>query len=295
MLPLVAVIAVGAGPLAPAPVSAAPDPVSCTGYPEPRQFFETQAWWEPVPNLEGQGHVHLGMCWPHAQTVSGTLKLDLRVLLHDNRGTLTRVKVQDDYSNDFNFFESTKLDSSQGELTAWRSISIDTTKINDGMRQLRIYAYFSHEGGNEQIARAHYMVDVENGKTDYAAKYSEYGGSGWYLEEEDGTDWGYQRATLDRSSFLAIGQCVSGTWQPRVKLAWSSPSASEHMVLVDPNIHAGSLGKVIRQGSGGYDGTVSIDTRTLTNGTHKLFVQSGRRVGVEENGGVFVYPFTVCN
>ena len=38
------------GPLIAWPLSAArsaPDPTTCTGYPEPRVYMESQSWWEP--------------------------------------------------------------------------------------------------------------------------------------------------------------------------------------------------------------------------------------------------------
>ena len=286
----------------PAPVAAAtPDRLACTGYPEPRIFLETQAWWEPIPTVGGQGHVHLGMCWPHGQTVSGVVRLDMRVILHGNIGTLERFKFRDDAdadgagAPDISQYVNLASDSTAigGEKTVWHTMYVDTRLQHDGLRQWRLYAYFIHRGGNEQVARAMYRVDVENGKSDRGPVYSEYGGSGWYVEA-DGTDWGYQRATLDPASFLPVGGCVSGTWSPTVQLDWPDPDATEHMVLIDPNIHAGSLGRVIRRGSGSYEGPVTIDTSTLAPGPHKLFLQTARHVGTEENGGVFVYPFSVC-
>jgi hypothetical protein len=286
----------------PSPVgSVEPDPVSCTGYPEPRQFLETQAWWEPIPNVGGQGHVHLGMCWPTGGTVSGIVRLDFRTLLHGNLGTFERIKMRDDADGsdgapDISIYVNQPSDSRGAgqEQTFWTTMYVDTRQQHDGLRQWRLYSFFIHEGGNEQVARAMYRVNVQNGKTDVGPVYSEWGGSGWYVEA-DGTDWGYQRATLDPASILPIGACVSGTWTPVVKLNWSSPSATEHMVLVDPNIHAGSLGTVIRQGSGGYGGPVSVNTAGMASGSmHKLFLHTANRVGTEENGGVFVYPFRVC-
>jgi hypothetical protein len=274
-----------------------PDPVTCTGYPEPRIFYETQSWWEPVPGIGGQGHVHLGVCWPHGATVSGTVRLDLVAVLHGNKGTITRFKVQDDSSLDYNDYVSIPIDTTTGgDATVIHTMYIDTTLQRDGLRQWRIYAYFEHANGNSQRPKAMYQVLVENQpgtSDDVATGYHEYAGAGWY-KEADGTDWGYQTALVKPSSHLAIGACVSGTWSPVVDT--DSTGTTEHMVTVDPKFHAGNQGWIVHASSfAGYDGPVTIDTTMLTSGWHRLVVQSARRVGDEENGGVFVLPFRVCN
>lgn len=267
----------------------------CAGYPEPRIYFETQAWWEPVPVIGGQGHIHMGTCWPHGQTVSGNVRLDFVVTFHHEVGTVERFKVQDDFSTDFNTYVSIPIDAATSDVTITRSVTIDTTKMPDGLRQWRIYVYFTHRGGNSQRTKAMYRVNVENvaGDTNEPGpRYSEYGGAGWYVEAEDGTDWGYQVARLDPASFLRIGGCVKGTWHPEVDL--DAPGTTEYLVTVDPDFHMGDDGHVVASGQT-FDGTLSFDTTTVANGWHRLVIHTGRRVGTEENGGVFVYPFRVCN
>lgn len=266
----------------------------CKGYPEARIFYETQSWWEPVPELGGQGHVHMGLCWPHGKTVSGDVRLDFVMIFHGNRGVIEKVKVQDDASYDYNFPVGLAVDASEDDVTVTKSVTIDTTKQHDGLRQWRIYVYFTHPNGNSQRTKAMYRVNVENvagEENETGPKYSEYGGAGWYLEAEDGTDWGYQTARLDPDSFLKIAQCVSGTWTPEVDLDFGG--TTEYLVTVDPDFHAGNPGTIIRQGVT-YDGPVSIDTTALSVGWHKLVLHTAKRVGDEENGGVFSYPFRIC-
>ncbi|MGH3665156.1 MAG: hypothetical protein ACRDU8_03515 [Egibacteraceae bacterium] len=54
------------------------DPLTCDGYRERRFFFESQAWWQPtVSGNQDLGHIHVGTCFPHAQTVSGVVNFDL--------------------------------------------------------------------------------------------------------------------------------------------------------------------------------------------------------------------------
>lgn len=277
--------------------AATPDPVACTGYPEPRIYLETQSWWEPVPGLNTQGHVHMGVCWPDRQVVSGTLRLDIVGLFHLERGKITQFKVQDDLSTDFISAANIAVDSSTytgSDPTVIRTMSIDTTKMPDGLRQLRIYIYFTHPNGNSQRTKAMYRVRVNNvpGTTgEIGPKYSEYGGAGWY-KEADGTDWGYQTATLKSGSFPGVA-CVPDIWKPVVD---TDPSGTtEHLVTIDPHFHDGDQGRVVhRSTTAGYEGPVVIDTSTLSIGWHKLVIQSARRVGSEENGGVFLLPFRVC-
>src|SRR5437764_335020 len=46
------------------PSLAVPDPLNCTGYPEPRTFMEAQSWWEQTAGKTGTeyGHVDVGTC-----------------------------------------------------------------------------------------------------------------------------------------------------------------------------------------------------------------------------------------
>ena len=279
------------------PGGGGPDPLACTGYPEPRIFYETQSWWEPVPGIGGQGHVHLGVCWPHQQTVSGTVRLDLVAILHGNKGTITRFKVQDDASLDYNSPVWTPIDTTTGgDATVVHTMFIDTTLQRDGLRQWRLYAYFQHANGNDQRPKAMYQVLVQNHpgtSDDVASGYHEYAGAGWY-KEADGTDWGYQTALVKPSSHPAVGACVTGTWSPVVDT--DASGTTEHMVTIDPRFHAGNQGWIVHASAfAGYEGPVAIDTRVLGDGWHRLVVQSARRVGERENGGVFVLPFRVCN
>jgi hypothetical protein len=273
-------------------VSAAPDPLNCTGYPEPRVFLETQSWWEPDPTTGKQGHIHQGMCWPLNQTVSGTLCLDWIVVFHDNVGVIRQFKAQDDYSTDFRFSDGRSIDASQADVSILKTVCIDTKKLPDGLRQIRMYVYLDHPNGNSQRTKAMYPVNVRNGNSFAATKYTDDGGAGWYVEA-GGTDWGYQKSEVDFADIPPMGACLSGLWKLDVELDTSG--TTEHLITIDPNFHQGNIGQVVRQGVGEFDGVVAIDTTTLSDGGHNLVLQSGKRNGSKENGGVFKIPFQVCN
>ena len=61
----------------------AQQPPDCSGYPEARVFLESQAWWwlsnktDRVQTGDDFGHVHIGTCFPHAQTISGDVEFDV--------------------------------------------------------------------------------------------------------------------------------------------------------------------------------------------------------------------------
>ena len=63
------------------PSLAVPDPLNCTGYPEPRTFMESQSWWEQTAGKSGTeyGHVDVGTCFPFGQTLTGNVNFDVRV------------------------------------------------------------------------------------------------------------------------------------------------------------------------------------------------------------------------
>jgi hypothetical protein len=79
------------------PAAAAPDPLTCAGYAERRQFIDAQAWWlnEPDRGFTGgdRGHAHMGAYIPERERVSGTVPFDVRIVLHDNPGRLTYVSA----------------------------------------------------------------------------------------------------------------------------------------------------------------------------------------------------------
>src|SRR5918999_4217295 len=81
---------------APPNASAAPDPVSCAGYPEPRVFLESQAWWRGTPAGDTEiRHVHSGACFPYRQVLEGRVTFDVVTKMRNYEGWMLRfVRVQ---------------------------------------------------------------------------------------------------------------------------------------------------------------------------------------------------------
>jgi hypothetical protein len=101
---------------------------------------------------------------------------------------------------------------------------------------------------------------------------------------------------------------VSGTWTPAVGLTThpnASLPATHSFISIDPDFHAvpPNRGTVLWDSAGPYgpepfgSAPISIDTRTLANGVHKLHLRTSCRDNKlgSTNSGVTVIPFTVAN
>jgi hypothetical protein len=279
------------------PVAAAPDPITCTGYPEPRMFIEAQDWWMPIPGVGGQGHVHMGMCWPVNQTVRGRVRFDMRIVFHDNKGRLDLIKLQDDTSRTLHRLFPNHTPPATPNSEYWQTFNVDTRRMPDGRRLFRWYARVRHINGNVEYARAAWSLQVENGKLNRnAVPWGYYQGSGWYKEHRLGIDWGYQTAVI-KSGIPT--RAVRGIWRPRVSLGCNGcRPMSFWFATVDPDFHNGSQGWIVRRGRGSFSDPLAIDTRRLSNGAHRLVLVSASsryRPSLRRHNGVLAIPFRVSN
>ncbi|MGQ0609195.1 MAG: CBM96 family carbohydrate-binding protein [Chloroflexota bacterium] len=278
----------------PTPVPRDPPNIdTCEGYPEPRVFLEVQDWWTPIPGLEPiqQGHLHMGTCFPLGQTVSGTVEFDIRILLHDNLGTIQRVKMQNDKSKNSVLDYINLTPPGAGDFVHWHYATVDTTLMPDGMRLFRWYVDLVHANGNLQTTRGGWPVRVENGLLDEDMKNAaKLKFSGWY-READLTDWGYQLADIGSLPLTPI----SGVWTPTVTFDNNGGFAvTQHRAAIDPDFHAGDPGMTVLEATGPYSGPLSIDTGALTPGRHRLVLITTTTLADEEHVGVAVIPFEVA-
>jgi hypothetical protein len=278
------------------PPPASPDPLTCAGYPEPRVFLESQAWWRTTPGKTGpdHGHVHIGTCFPYAQKLSGNVNFDIRVILHDNPGTANFLRVQ--IAGDFGDIAPVQFRISQtctvpGTCTFWYHVTVDTTKSPyDGRQEFRFAVKVAEPDGTTMFPSTGWQAYLNNGKpvNDYRSSDLTIG-YGWY------TGTGYANAQLDSKLPMAP---VSGLWSFKVSLrpGASGIPVTHHVVLLDANLHANIPGTVLVEGSGAWSGTITLDTRTLPNGLHHLLLRSDADAAAgSTNSGVLVFPFTVQN
>lgn len=290
-------------PTAPPPAAGMPGmgehgaSLDCSGYAEPRVWIESQDWWSPIPELGGMGHMHMGMCFPAGQTVSGVVPFDVRVVLHHNAGTLTRIKMQDDNSTEHVVLRPNRA---IGDGVYWYTLSIDTRNMPDGLRLFRFYADLEHPNGNTQTARPILPLRVENGKADndWSNRDHELRATAWYKEASPQLDWGYVGAVIENYSpgpFVGAAtfdaKCfVNGEGGGE---AQGAPQLASWSVHVDPDFHAGSEGLVVARGNGQLNTTLSVPTAGLSHGWHRLVVRCNQLLGDREHSAVGVFSILV--
>jgi len=238
---------------------------------------ELQAWW--TPNF---GHVHAGLRLPLGQVVSGKLDVNVRVVLHDNPSKITWVRICAEssvcfYKKDLNL--TCPYDGITSTNCAFNvPISMDTTKMKDGWRELRVSANMITADGKRFFNSSGIPINVQNGFSD--SNYNRYCnnksliGRGWY-EEFD-----YTNAVIECVPLAPI----SGTHVFRVR----AQNLSEHLkVALDRNHHIPAVdqyhpaedpreGIILFDKEGSFTTwqSISIDTLSLENGWHTLSVTS---------------------
>jgi hypothetical protein len=92
---------------------------------------------------------------------------------------------------------------------------------------------------------------------------------------------------------------ISGVWNVTVQQVDHGPDdvdPSHHSVRLDANAHLGIEGTVLSDRPGPLDETTfAIDTRDLSNGTHRLVQRVDCARDNQVNSGVSVLQFTVQN
>lgn len=268
-----------------------PPSTSCNSYPEPRIFLETQDHWSPIPELGTLGHVHIGMCFPLGQTVSGNVDFDIRVIMYENKGELIRVKGQDDASRNFYLNQPNITPPDGGERVFWFHTTVDTTRMADGIRHFRWYADVEHTNGNTQTARANWPLDVENGTTDRNAPNSvRY--LNWYQVENPKRNWGYIGPTVDEIPLTPVDQSLTLNVKCALNGDSNSPAIDRSMVNLDANFHHGSQGTIVYSGAP-LNGNLTVNTSGLSEGAHRLSIRCIQEDGDETHEGIGIVPFTV--
>jgi hypothetical protein len=334
LLTLPLLIAPGAPgvPGTPEASAATPDPESCEGYPEERVFLEAQDWWQPtLHGSEDFGHVHVGTCFPRTHLedgspnqVSGTLRLDVRVMMHDNPGLLRFVRVhladRDDTHAVLRDFIDERCeeggpnwDDHHNSCVWWKQIEIDTTAANyDGFQEIRLGGSVRQEDTDDSMfATTGWQVYLDNGNE---VRHRHTQSDGTHRELMVGRGWyegaGYANARLEGR----LPHTVSGVWEPRVRMHAGSGGVDVHhsFASVNGNFHHDDPGQVLLDQSGEFRGRLSIDTTQLPDGPNRLFLRadapcdgsagndcgfrdSGASLNDSTNSGVLAITFHVDN
>ncbi len=278
--------------------AAAPDPLTCTGYPEARVFLESQSWWSDERQPFPGAHIHLGTCFPLVQEISGTVHFDIRGILHNDPGEVTwlRITVTDDPNGAPIYLETLSWRCAQGDTCVqWFSVDIDTTKLaEDGRKEFRMTFNVSEtpDGpnvGNRQFQTTRWHAIIANGGGRPASDYGttdRTGAAGWYT----GSDYSNVRIRGNDAVEAAYGT-VCGVWSPTLR-----GEKARFVVAVDAANHGLDPGTIIYDGPGNNVWrTVEIDTTQFAEGPHKLFLRTDDLLPNGTSSGIFLLPFVVAN
>ena len=270
--------------------AAVPD---CSNYPEPRTFVESQVWWseERDSTAGDRAHIHVGTCFPLNQPVSGRMRLDVVVKLHNRPGKVGTVHG-DFYGTGASFsLGNTGWSCGSTDCTFQRTAYIDTTRARDGVHELRVHVHTDRADGNEMFPSTGWRAVIDNRSPSAAPTSEPITARGWYT----GADY----ANAEILGWNPV-QPVSGVWTPRIELkAPSGIPITRSFAYLDPDFHAGRAGTKLLDRAGEFRGELRIDTRTLSNGPHRLVLRADadcRRcdpAGV--NSGVLAVYFVVDN
>lgn len=296
------------------PATAAPNPLTCEGYPEPRVFLESQAWWNldniQIPQNVGH-HIHVGMCTPvDGQVVTGSsIHFDVRVILHDQVGSVTSVRY-----SDWDSVKQTKsVNFSDNDTAYWTTFDIPIGSWATGRHEIRWTANVPDEqpnvsGSQRMFNSTGWQLCVRAcspnvGGNNRAANWTE--ARGWYDDRPNGLAHEYANARFRSAVPL---NAVSGTWTFSFEARDGSGGQPTKFwgVYVDPDMHNGIAGPTnifpngVRPTGTSASGlrTTSIDTTKLANGAHRLVIISsdGKNAGVQlitfkvNNGGSIPTP-----
>ena len=305
-------------------IGAPPDEPNGGVYDERRQFIDAQSWWVPTPGQNGtdHGHVHVGACIPERETITGSFKLNLRMVLHSpgvqkvyGTGTANvpyvSIVLKDDSieKSAYKLYEAGWTCSTRGTCTRWRSQTVDPSSFTtDGRKEIRFRFFSDVKDGTAEARMAaslnwQFVLDRASvSSVDNYDRQPYLRGKSWYSNPGTKSSGGYCEA-----DFLSVpipDRALSGVWTPTAKMVWhggsDDPSVATREARLDPDFHAGppNPGTLLTSGAGEFNGGLSIDTRTLANGSHKLFLRSvchdldGRGSDLH---GVLIVPFIVSN
>ena len=298
-----------------------PHPKGCA---DDEIFISSQDWWLTTPGQVGQdgqpgedfGHLHTELCFPHKATLSGEMTLDVTSVMHDNPGDFYKLVIQlwaEGWSPSPQIcgegaavackeFDPPRTfatcESSGGTLLSaltckWQdSLTFDISQFPyDGWQQFRVRGKVDQADGSSMRTSTGLHAWINHGKpiNHVYENPDRIEGRGWYTDAE------YAETSVKEFPSGA----VSGLWAPWLEMTPGSGGipVTSHRAAFDAAIHLGDLGTEIVDGSGPFEGRVMLDTTTLSNGWHKLFLRSSQfePISGSTNSSISVTFFEVLN
>jgi hypothetical protein len=272
-----------------------------TVYGEQRVFLESQGWWGErktdgtVPKHGDAEHIHVGMCFPLQQTVSGIKTFRVRVLGHNLPvgSKIDKTHLHDPGGGGFPdiTWNRTVLASDNGNVELWTTVQINTAGIPNGFREFRNQTVVIRPDLAELQASSGWCWTIANGSgTPVPSGSCPLAPSptmarGWYecfeykIAELRNWTYPYSGRARNTSYTFQIG-ARDGAGANTVVTGWE--------VRLDPDFHAGNKGNLIASGSGSVVGqSVTVPGSLMTGPTtHKLVVISFANSNCTSGGGL---------
>ena len=329
----------------PAPPSAAPELLeaanfACTGgsandplYAERRVYLESQGWWAErrtdgtVPQYGNAEHIHVAMCFPLKQTVSGMRRFVVRVQGHRMKlgSKITSTSLHDPAKGGDDGIGLTSIgwnhtitsaDNGTFDSTAIRDVN--TRDMPNGLREFRNLTKVERAGGDEIHASSGWCWNVNNASslsTDppgpsgtCATAPNQTSARGWYSCFEykiaEVRNWAAETAPAKPYPFTGIQANTDYTLTIGARDGAGMLGHTDFdrwEVRLNPDFHAGDRGDLIASGTGPANGeTVTIDGPTYLTGpkVHKVVVLgfSNDNCSTNQRGelaAVFAFPLKV--
>lgn len=285
------------GPAQAGMIAAAVSP-QCLGapadMPRPSQyesiFLDAQAWWAPPG--QSSFHVHAGLCVPQ-EPVSGVWGFDVRLIMHNNPGTLRWTQIQVTTATSNTQMAALRLywtPGPDGTFTRWEHLEFDTSRVPyDGYQEIRVHANVLLPDGKVLLAPTSFQVNFQNDKLERNFRPTPLtynAAQGWY------TGYGYTMAMFQTP--LSVLQQVPANWAFNVRIAPASSghAITHHVVAIDADGHADPPipGTIAHEGAGQYVGTVTVATGLLP-GLHRLLIRGDAADAGGMVSSVLVLPF----
>ncbi|MDQ3866716.1 MAG: MMPL family transporter [Actinomycetota bacterium] len=291
----------------------APDlgPNASASYPEQRVFLEAQGWWSErqadgsVFQYGAAEHLHIGMCFPLQQTVSGSVRFDMRVMGHNLPvgALIHRTRLHDANGTTFVSYDWNRTVATMDEVY-YATVTVNTALTSDGQRQFRILTDVTRPNGAEIRASSGWCWKFANGKTATGKTVANDSdcpgrttGRGWYdcfeYKNVRADGWTYPYAGIASAPYSLPVRLYDGDGVNTL--------VTSHEVRLDPDFHNNIMGTIVKQGSGAFTGTVTLPA--MSPGVHKLVLMTSANgnctsgIGiVPQNGevtGVQVIPIKV--
>jgi hypothetical protein len=256
-----------------------------------RVFLEAQGWWGErqsdgtVPKYGAAEHIHVGMCFPLKQTVSGMQTMRVRVMGH-NLPVGAVIKSTNLHDPDGGSFANISwnrkvLASDNHTIEMWRTVSFNTVLPGheSGLREFRVLTIVTRPNNAEIHSSSGWCWQVANGGTNLDSGTcvdtpNSTMGRGWYdcfeyKIAETRAPWTYPWSGITRGAnySVTIGGRDGAGLDTRVT-GWE--------VRLDPDFHAvpENRGSLVASGSGSAFGvSVNVLGSLLTGPkVHKLVV-----------------------